>query len=465
MRASAVVLPSIVALLAGCGPDLQDAYFESISSDLSASQRRARAEAIRDTAAARGLDNGALLGGIGDAETGLAHCWSEATWACQGPSSPSCGGGPVIAGAGDGPCSLREGGLGLFQFDGGTFDQTLARDGQGVLLLEGNVSHAVDFVIAMVIRSSFIEGVDDEAGALAFMNAVPMQPGDARYEAWVSTVTRHYNGCSPSSSCWGPRRGRYGSLTTGIYDEMGADFWGQVTPPPPPPPCLPVPPEGRVIEEDDACYRRGGAESGWRAVTDGGSGGRLQWTYATAAALDNFGEWAIEVAEAGIYRVEVYSDGGTYFQSRRAVYTVVHDGITEDRVLDQTSGAGFLPLGELRFAAGGGQSVRLGDDTGEPYADRVRLGFDAIRLVRVDGAPEPVEPPVEEPPVEEVPPVVVEEGAGEVAEGEGPNAAAEEPIDGEVGGGCQCVAPVSRGPGMVVLAVVVMGWVRARRRA
>ena len=51
---------------------------------LTTAQRRARAEQIRDTAAAAGMTNGALLAGIGEVETNFAHCWSEATWACMG---------------------------------------------------------------------------------------------------------------------------------------------------------------------------------------------------------------------------------------------------------------------------------------------------------------------------------------------------------------------------------------------
>ncbi|MBT8495775.1 MAG: hypothetical protein KJO07_22220, partial [Deltaproteobacteria bacterium] len=62
-----------------------------------------RVTAIRDVSAGMGLTNAALLAGIAKSETDLIHCWSEATWACQGPDSPSCGGGPVIAGAADGP--------------------------------------------------------------------------------------------------------------------------------------------------------------------------------------------------------------------------------------------------------------------------------------------------------------------------------------------------------------------------
>src|SRR5216110_441177 len=77
------------------------------SVNLTSAQRRARAELIRDTAAAKGMTNAALLAGIGEVETNFAHCWSEATWACQGPASATCGGGPVIAGASDGPCSAE----------------------------------------------------------------------------------------------------------------------------------------------------------------------------------------------------------------------------------------------------------------------------------------------------------------------------------------------------------------------
>ena len=76
---------------------------------LSAEQRRERAGLIRDAAASVGMTNGVLLAGIAQAETTLAHCWSEATWACQGPPSSSCGGDAVIAGSADGPCSARQG--------------------------------------------------------------------------------------------------------------------------------------------------------------------------------------------------------------------------------------------------------------------------------------------------------------------------------------------------------------------
>jgi hypothetical protein len=91
MRAP-VHLLTIACALCACGPDEEAAPEGQITAELSAGLRRARAEAIREVAAQRGLVNAALLAGIADAETGLAHCWSEAQWACMGPDSDSCGG-------------------------------------------------------------------------------------------------------------------------------------------------------------------------------------------------------------------------------------------------------------------------------------------------------------------------------------------------------------------------------------
>ncbi|HEY8431171.1 MAG TPA: MopE-related protein [Sandaracinaceae bacterium] len=189
---------------------------------LTAAERRARAAQIRDTAAAAGLEQGWLLAGIADAETNMSHCWSELTWACMGPYSSDCG-GPVVAGAGDGPCSARQGGLGMFQFDAGTYDDTLRREGTRILSIAGNVEAAVDFVVNMVIRSTYISGVDTRAEALAWMNGVRI--GNSRWDPWIRTVTHYYNGCAPSYSCFSSRYARYRDYTVNVYNEMGADFW------------------------------------------------------------------------------------------------------------------------------------------------------------------------------------------------------------------------------------------------
>ena len=121
---------ALAVLLSGCAADLEGDLSAASTqpSNLTLAQRRTRAGLIRDTAARAGLPRaGWLLAGLADAETQMSHCWSELTWACQGPYAADCR-GPVVAGAGDGPCSARQGGLGMFQFDGGDFDATLRRE-------------------------------------------------------------------------------------------------------------------------------------------------------------------------------------------------------------------------------------------------------------------------------------------------------------------------------------------------
>lgn len=202
--------------------------------------RRERATAVRDTAAGRGLENGVLLGGIAQVETTFSHCWSESTWACQGPASPSCGGGPVIAGAADGPCSAQQGGLGMFQFDGGTYAETLVRDGEDILLLEGNIDHAVDFVAERVRQE--VGGVTTADEAIAWMNEIPIAAGDPVFEEWINIVTCRYNGCCGACTT---QKGKYRNATLDMATEFGADFWTvePEEPPPPPEDDPPLPPE------------------------------------------------------------------------------------------------------------------------------------------------------------------------------------------------------------------------------
>jgi len=215
---------SLVALASGCfAPPSELGDVAASESTLTAAERMVRAAQIRDAAAANGITQGYLLAGIADAETGMSHCWSELTWACMGPNSADCGGGPVVAGAGDGPCSLQQGGLGMFQFDAGTFDDTLRREGDRVLSIDGNVAAGVDFVVAMVIRSSYVPDVATREEAIAWINSVRID--NAQWDPWVRTVTHYYNGCAPSYSCWTSRYAHYRDNTTGVYGEMGAAFW------------------------------------------------------------------------------------------------------------------------------------------------------------------------------------------------------------------------------------------------
>jgi hypothetical protein len=348
---------------------------------LTGAQRQARAELIRDTAAGVGMTNAALLAGIGEVETNFAHCWSEATWACQGPSSSSCGGGPVIAGAADGPCSAQQGGLGMFQFDSGTFSQTIATYGPGIVTMEGNVNAVVPFLVTRAIES--VAGVNTEAEALAWMNSITIADGNAGYEDWLYFVAWRYNGCKGCTT----QINKYRAGTNKLRDEFGPDFWTVHTDPVV---CDPVPVDGRMIDDSDSCFHKSGTATSWY-VGDRGTGGTCLYTYTTDdAAADNQATWELGFATDGHYAVEVFTDGGDLGQSHRAKYVVTHAAGTTEVVVDQAAIAGFVRLGEFDFVAGMPAGVSLGDNTGEPYDPNAKIGllFDAVRAVPADVPPD-----------------------------------------------------------------------------
>ncbi len=215
-------------LLTGCmvGGDPADPPPVSVTPQLSSGAKQPRYAAIRDAASARGIANAYLLAGIANDETGLAMCWSEAQWACQGPSSPDCGGGPVIAGAADGPCSAQQGGLGMFQFDAGTFTDTINTYGTDVLTVAGQTSHAIDYVTHMVKISAYTTDAETDDKARAWLNRFdPANP--TLVDQWISTVVRYYNGCQPGWSCWSSRYQTYSDGFHLAIDEPGGlAFWG-----------------------------------------------------------------------------------------------------------------------------------------------------------------------------------------------------------------------------------------------
>lgn len=250
MARSLVGIATLALVLVACAsstPD-DDEDVRSTESNLSASQRKARATGIRDAAKTKGMTNAALLAGIGEVETNLAHCWSEATWACKGPVSKTCN-GPVIAGAADGPCSSKQGGLGLFQFDGGTFSQTLARDGQEILELAGNVQHAVDFV-ANIVRQDL--KLKSNAEAITWMNGTPVVNGNAKFERWKAIMACRYNGRCGSTS----QANKYGNAAIKLFKEFGAGFWDVDGPGTPPPAAAADPCEVRAADKRLHCENK-----------------------------------------------------------------------------------------------------------------------------------------------------------------------------------------------------------------
>jgi hypothetical protein len=342
---------------------------------LTTAQRKERAAIIRDTAAAAGMTNAALLAGIGEVETNFAHCWSEATWACQGPASASCGGGPVIAGASDGPCSYQQGGLGMFQFDSGTYSQTISTYGPTIVTMQGNVDAVIPFLVTRAIQS--VDGVNTAAEALAWMNSIKIQDGDPQYEDWLYFIAWRYNGCMGCTT----QINKYRNGTNKLRDEFGADFWKVTSEPPPA--CAVIPAaDGRTIDDTDGCFTKGGSATSWYPGTKG-TDGSCWFTYTTDDPQpDNNATWELNFEADGRYRVEVYTDS-SLAQTQKARYTVTHAGGTTDVVIDQSAMTGFQSLGDFDFMADAPFSVKLGDNTGEAYVSTAKIAimFDAIRVI------------------------------------------------------------------------------------
>jgi hypothetical protein len=223
-----VALCGLSAVLAGCsvGETSTEGEAVAVESTLTIDQRVARYTAIRTAAEARGIHAAYLLAGIANTETGLAQCWSEAQWACQGPSSAECGGGPVIAGSSDGPCGNQQGGLGMFQFDAGTYAQTINRYGPGILTVDGQIGAAIDYVVNMVKVSEYTTNAETDAKARAWINNFDADNATLR-DQWIKTVLRYYNGCQPGWNCWNPRYRTYSDgMWTAIDEPGGLEFWG-----------------------------------------------------------------------------------------------------------------------------------------------------------------------------------------------------------------------------------------------
>ncbi len=236
--------------------------------------------------------------------------------------------------------------------------------------------------------------------------------------------------------------------------------------------CEPIPPAGRVVEETEVCFVPGGPSTGWRSVDGTGSGAHVYWTYAVATATENPGTWNLDLTESGLYRVEAYTPA-PYAGSAQAPYTIRHAGREDPAILDQTAVDGWQSLGELPFAAGADQWVQLVDSTGEPYADRVMLGFDAVRLTRLSTMPTDGGTPISDGGTSRTDsgtPVGPDGGTPSVLDGSvpGADAGATLRIDGHLDGGCSCgvTAGAGRGAGLWPLLGLMgaLGLVRARRR-
>ncbi len=139
-----------------------------------------------------------------------------------------------------------------------------------------------------------------------------------------------------------------------------------------------------MVDDTGPCFRAGGPSEYIRSE-NAGYGSKLKWTHTTdSPTASNYGSWTLHFEEAGRYRVEAFTQA-PFAQSKQAVYLVKHGGEETAAEIDQTSHDGWTTLGEFEFAAGGSQSVRVNDNTGESNETDTQLVFDAVQLTRLDG--------------------------------------------------------------------------------
>jgi GH25 family lysozyme M1 (1,4-beta-N-acetylmuramidase) len=160
-----------------------------------------------------------------------------------------------------------------------------------------------------------------------------------------------------------------------------------------PKPCSSIPSTGGVIDNGDPCMVDGGPPTYLRDVTGSGYGNSLVWTHATSAAAEaNYAQWNLAFDAAGTYKVEVYTDH-SMATATTATYLVTAGGAMTAVTIDQTAADGWQSLGDFDFAAGGSQSIHLGDNTGQPSSANAQLVFDAVRLTPDDPTPPTTPPP------------------------------------------------------------------------
>jgi hypothetical protein len=228
-------LAVVAATALGCTASLDSQQDDSENTNsfddaLTNTQKRAVSDHIKSVSAGKGVTNPLLFAGVPNHESGLVQCWKDATWACQGPHSNYCG-GPVIAGSGDGPCSQKQGGLGMYQLDAGTYSQTLASYGSNVVELDGQIDKGVDTIVQKVWHCPNTPHFNNEAEVVAWINAA--KPGTSKYEVFLSAMAECYNGCQPGWSCYEPMRANYRAGVQKLVDAFGNAYWyGGGSPPP-----------------------------------------------------------------------------------------------------------------------------------------------------------------------------------------------------------------------------------------
>lgn len=226
--------------------------------------------------------------------------------------------------------------------------------------------------------------------------------------------------------------------------------------------CPSVPAEGRIIDNDDPCFLPTGPIEYWRSVSEGYDGSLL-WTNTTDKAQTVNGcEWTLNFEQAGRYTVAAHTSK-PWSQATNAKYRIETADGAKNSVVDQSAVQGWNPLGVYAFEANKPYRISVGDNTGTPTSEEVKLTCDALQVEPDQGldtmTPGSETPPVTEPPTEEptTPPVDRDPGAD-------PNQPPPTYYGGELTGGCQLRSAEGAERWSALVPVVGLLLVARRRR-
>ncbi|MBU1239577.1 CHAP domain-containing protein, partial [Myxococcota bacterium] len=150
-----------------------------------------------------------------------------------------------------------------------------------------------------------------------------------------------------------------------------------------PPPCsIEIAGQPVIIDDQSDCFERHGTYW-WDEAT--GNDNHAFYTFATDDSLpDSWASWRLNVTVAGNYEITALVPPSANDLTQNAVYTVSHQGSETNVTVNQsTSVSQWVSLGQFWLEEGTAQFVKLNDNTGEAYALRRVLMFDALGVAPV----------------------------------------------------------------------------------
>jgi len=147
-----------------------------------------------------------------------------------------------------------------------------------------------------------------------------------------------------------------------------------------------APPTPGLVTPGSAGFTRGGADSGWSSVPNGGASGRAIYTYVNNIGRDNYARWTFDLSNiggTGNYKIETHiptTNAGT----TNARYQINTTSGVQIPTINQRQVNGWQTLGTFNLAAGSAW-VELDDYTGEPTVidQNHQIAFDSMRVTFV----------------------------------------------------------------------------------